>query len=382
MVKKVITPENPQEDNTGIVQQPPASLESSLAINPYVNHKSIMEYRENKPFFDTGIPSLNYALRKESGDGLPIGLFIELLGEDKSGKTALLIYLAKTILDGGGIVVWLQNECDLDRERCVKYGLDWDKYVASGQLLILEFVSIEETFTYMEVQLDRIIGFRKKGETRTIGMFLDSLVFNTNSITENNKVGVRDQGWSNELLKQFINKCHIKLIQARVLMIATNQLDKSENKWEKSHLRNRGKGGGKVIRYAIAGQILIEKFREWDSGSGYSTIVTIRNTKFGEPNKKTMLDFIYDTGLVPHSGIFHILDDSKFWKKQDGHGERLGSSGNKKFYHEKLATPFMMDKLWEDDNIREFMIQDLKYYYQNKIFKTTKADSDESGGME
>lgn len=318
-----------------------------LRSQPIKDHKSIIEIRNVLNFYSTGIPTLDYAI----GGGLPLGYLIELLGEDKAGKTALTCYLISIIqkmkIKGQeGYAIDVQNEGDLKKARAVQLGVNWDK------LIIDEFKLLEDTFMYVEKKLDDIAGLRNEGYNNPILIIIDSLI-GSNKRIEGKDYGVGDLGRSANLVNELQKRCDIRLHEAQIPLLIINQLRTDQNPFAKKHRRKHGTAGGNPIKFMGGCKLIMEKVSEWKDSNGFTSEIEITNNKVGKPGGKTRLEFNYKTGVFPYSGIYYALDGAK----------KIVHGGSHKYYHEKSISPFNCDKLWEDKDIRDWMKEDLKEIY-------------------
>lgn len=74
----------------------------------------------------SGLPVVDYML----GGGLPLGRISEIFSLDEGdGKTTLLLHFAIQVQRAGGVVVWIESDTALDKDRASRMGADLSKIV-------------------------------------------------------------------------------------------------------------------------------------------------------------------------------------------------------------------------------------------------------------
>lgn len=75
------------------------------------------------------IPTENITLNYKLGGGFPYGRVIETAGYESTGKTLLILNLAKVVIKLGGIVLWGDHERTWVKSWAIKNGIDPDRVI-------------------------------------------------------------------------------------------------------------------------------------------------------------------------------------------------------------------------------------------------------------
>lgn len=106
----------------------------------------------------TGIKSLDLVCAKAGAAqyGLPFGRMIEILGDESTGKTTLLLQLARNVQQLGGLAYWIEMEGALDLKYAKTLGVNLDSFIVSQP------DTAEEIFAEIETLCDTVGDMKEK----------------------------------------------------------------------------------------------------------------------------------------------------------------------------------------------------------------------------
>lgn len=89
--------------------------------------------------------------------GIPRGRIIELFGNESSGKTTIALFIAKSFIDSGGNVLYIDSEHSLDLKYMKSLGLDFEKIILSQPDTGEEAVEIAQKATEASDPEDKLL---------------------------------------------------------------------------------------------------------------------------------------------------------------------------------------------------------------------------------
>lgn len=172
-------------------------------IIPELGMKLVNETPEILP---TGFGSIDKAL---GVGGLPYGRIIEIMGEEASGKTTLLLHIIANAQKKGDRCAFIDVEHAIDRERATKIGVDFDK------LAISQPGSMEEALELMEFLV-------KSTEFRVV--VLDSVAAMSPKAELEGEMNEANIGLKARMMGKITRKITPTANEGKVMVIFTNQV--------------------------------------------------------------------------------------------------------------------------------------------------------------
>ena len=241
------------------------------------------------------IPALDLAI----GAGIPRGVFITVVGEPKTAKTAFVLTVCAAFQRSGGEAVYLDCEHKLEKSFAEKLGVDWSK------------VHYEQPDNIQE--LGKILG--RIGETapsKTPVLVIADGIASLPGADELVDL-LSDEGLSMteglhraKGLTQAFRTTLLKLSNRNVTLIAINQLRVKINPFGPS---GKSEVGGSHLKYSSALSLMF-RTKEKISKKGNRELIVgewievevVKNT-FAPPHRRARCEFKYDTGFTPYSGF-------------------------------------------------------------------------------
>uniref|UniRef100_A0A6M3L654 Putative RecA n=1 Tax=viral metagenome TaxID=1070528 RepID=A0A6M3L654_9ZZZZ len=324
----------------------------------------MIELRTIRKWFPSGI----YPLDLGFGKGMPLGHIIELMGDEKVGKTALLLHLVKQIYNHSkdNLVYYLENEVTLYADRVIQVGVDWERL----KDYIIEFNTLEETFAFIENVLKGVCLAREQGYKGIVGIFLDTLTAGSNLRESNPKKQVEylkaHRATNAAICKEFFRRDNMLIARAEAMFIVANQVTYNVNCMFGDP--RESSGGGKGLAFFESGKLDMTKKRkhfqktknrighEVEKEIGFQSQILTKNIKTGGKNGRLInIDVYYETGVDPDSAIFYALQEGKYTK----------TSGSQILYEGKqLKRAEMKEFMDKNPQLTRKIKQDLEEYYR------------------
>ena len=328
-------------------------------------HSNILELRTVRKWFPSGMYPLDLAF----GKGLPVGHIIEIMGDEKVGKTALLLHLVKQLYKGkDNLVYYCENETTLYADRVTQVGVDWERLKS----FVTEFNTLEETFSYIETVLKNVCAARAKGYVGTVGIFLDTLTAGSNKRETEDAKGRQQEYFkahratNSGVCKEFFRRCNVLIARAEVMMIIVNQVTYNVNCMFGDP--RESSGGGKGLAFFESGKLDMTRGKTHKQKTknrlgnlvekeiGFQSTIKTKNIKTGGKNNRLLhFDVYYANGVDPYSSIFYALQEGKY----------TTTSGNCIMYEGKQLTRTDMQSFVEKNpQLTRKIKQDLEEYYK------------------
>ncbi len=302
---------------------PPLSKQIKKHVNTPVKRKA--EYDGNtERMISTGSTLLDLDISggRVRGGGIPGGVLVEIFGPHSSGKTVLLCEIAGAVQRQGGAIKFLDPEARLNKHFARIFGLEIPK----------EDYHVPDTVTQL---FDNLNGWEPDGDC-IHGIFLDSLAALSTKLEMENKEGDKMGQRRAKEFSEGLRKYCRTLVENNFIMVGSNQLRESMNKFGPKYKPPGGEALGFYsslrLRTYIKEKISPTKIiggKEVTRVTGVTMGVEVFKNSTWEPYRTAPLtiDFKY--------GIDDIRENLQFVKRYKGlkfyavNGEKLNVSRDK-----------------------------------------------------
>lgn len=287
--------------------------------------------QEDKPLYDgntetmisTGSTLLDLAISggRIRGGGIPGGIFIEIMGQKKTGKTVLLCEIAGDVQRKNGQVQFGDPEGRLNKQFAQIFGLDPDT------------INYKRPDTVTEV-FQEIRKWEPENPDVINGIFADSLAALSTDLEmdkeDGDKMGMRR---AKEFSEELRKTCRL-LANNNWLMVGSNQLRQTQNTGYGEKYKSPG---GEALGYYASLRLktsLAEKLkdkktirgREYEQIKGIRTEIQVYDSSVWKPYRKTDIYILFDYGIDDIRANLQFLKRGHKTSKYTLDGERLLST--------------------------------------------------------
>lgn len=234
------------------------------------------------------------------GRGLPFGRIVEILGEEGSGKTSLLLSILSQVQKRGGVACLIETEHAFARERAEMLGVDINNLVFAQKDCLEEVLELIES----------IISAIEDGQVVAIGW--DSIAATPPREEIDSGYGDKKVGLHARIMSLALRKLPSQLMRKNVLLVCNNQLRcnigvyPGVDPWESI--------GGKAMKYHSTIRMRLHpgsKIKEDDSGGapviGQIINVKVIKNKVAPPFRDAKIRFIFDKGFEEEESVLDYL---------------------------------------------------------------------------
>jgi len=238
----------------------------------------------------TGIPQLDAAL---GVGGLPKGAMVELYGVPGVGKTALALFMSRSVLNSGGGVLFVDAEHALDAELAKLMGIDLDVLVVTQPVIGENALAIVESGAragcFQIIILDSIAALVPRD------------VLKDDMLDRAHPAAVA------KLLAQVLPRIVAVAKQTGTIVILINQLrERPSLSWGARWYTP----GGNAMKFYAAIRLSLSRgaaYREGDLQVGHEVNIYVAKNKFAPPFRRCAFDLSYYTGLGWLRGTIPLL---------------------------------------------------------------------------
>jgi RecA/RadA recombinase len=286
-------------------------------------------------WLDTGSMALNGLLSADIFKGVANNKIIGFAGPESTGKTFLVLSIARLAVQRGYVVAFFDSENSTEKEMLVKRDMDPSKFMYFP-------VDTVENFRNQTIKIINKYNEADKDKKPKLLLILDSL----GNLSTRKEIGDSESDSEKKdmtrpgLIKSVFRVLSLKLAQAKVPMLVTNHVYDIIG----AYVPTKEMAGGSGLKYAASNIILLTAKKAKDKDNNvtgkYLTAKSVKNRFCKEQSKITAyLDF--KRGLHPFYGLQEFGEP--MLKK-----EAKGWSINGKNIKEKdlWSTP------WEEDLLK------------------------------
>ena len=279
----------------------------------------------------TGSLNLNKAL---GCGGYPKGRFIEIYGNESSGKTTLALQAIAQCQKTGGKCAYIDVEHALDNKYCMANGVDTKK------LLLAQPESGEQAFAIMEALV-------KTGMIDLI--VVDSVAALVPEAEINGEYEDQNIGLHARLMSKGLRILQSVMAKYNTTIIFINQI---RSKVGVLFGDNKTTTGGNALKYYTSQRIELKRMEVLKSGTniiGIRTLARVIKNKMAPPLASCNLDIYFNKGfdniaeiidnaiegnIISKSGSWFYYKDKKIAQGKEGTVKFLTDPANKKLFEE------------------------------------------------
>jgi recombination protein RecA len=271
---------------------PSKGLQSLL--KEYAAYIKFADEETNPHYFPFGILSLNHIIADNNGKGIEGGSIVQLLAENKRGKSTLALDLLAqaqrtnlTTLDINGRKInaaVLNFEQSYDRHYAARIGVD------NSKVWLIDDLYAEDAFNIAESLITNGLQF----------LLIDSVAMavpqseSDKTLDESSKVAAEAS-----IIGRFLKRINVILTDQQ-LVVLVNQYRANMSAMSRS---DRKPYGAKIIQYVVKLTIELERIKNEDNRTTVQALVS--KTKFGAEGRKITFDIEFGKG-IDYNG--HTLD--------------------------------------------------------------------------
>ena len=272
-----------------------ASKTLGRLVQSYSNYRKVRWLR-------TGIASLDLVV----GGGLPLGRFVELMGNPSTCKTVLALLICQAAISQGGGAAYLDPEAKVDADFAVRIGVEWEKLVYRVPS------TLQDTFNRILTSAQKLRKIYPKGP---VVVALDSIASTAldkemEAIEKKSEVKISGEvGGKARAVAIGFPALLQELWRLDVLLLGVNHLKVHMGAFFNSYLETPG---GRAIWYHASARILMKQQEKLLNdlgavvGIGVS-IEVIKNAVSSPFRKAEKVPFYFDSGFDPWKGSVKVL---------------------------------------------------------------------------
>lgn len=267
------------------------------------------------------VPTGYLSLDRVMGNGIPVGRFMELFGNESSGKSTLAFSILAQAQKKGYLAVLIETECALEQSQLTRVGIDLDK------LVIKSPETIEEALNSIEELVDMISKAKDAPEATVV--VWDSL----SSTVSESEVG-KDYGDSRQypvharIMSMAMRRLRSKINKANVAIVFVNQVREKLNVTWGDRTTTFG---GRALRFHTSIRMSIRRISTIKKGkegqpTGIMTEVFIAKNKIAAPFGKVKMPILFKDGISSWEGYLLEGIASGVIEKKGGYYRIKGKS--------------------------------------------------------
>jgi len=295
-------------------------------------------FNDPTDWISTGNYTLNYLISGDFHKGIPLGKVTVFAGESGAGKSYICSgNVIKYAQDQGIFVILIDTENALDETWLHALGVD----TSEEKLLKLSLCMIDDVaktisefmkeYKLMEPAVRPKILF----VIDSLGMLLTPT--DVNQFEAGDMKG--DMGRKPKALTALVRNCVNMFGSYNVGLVATNHTYASQDPYNPDP--NISGGQGFVYASSIVVAMKKLKLKEDEEGNKTKEVNGIRagckimKTRYAKPFEDIQVQIPYDTGMSPYSGMFDLLEQKNFVKKEGNRYTYVDLEGNEHKYFRK-----------------------------------------------
>jgi len=318
----------------------------------------VAEKEENLQFIDTGSYTLNALISADIFGGIPQSRVTAFAGEESTGKSFLVLSVAKHFLEKNptGSVLYFETEGALTQAMIEDRGID------SNRIAILPVDTIQNFRHQMMSILDTYLSKTEKQRAENPIIFvLDSLgMLSTNKEIEDIVGGkdTRDMTRA-QLIRGTFRALLIKLTKANLPLIITNHTYQAVT----SFFPTKEMSGGGGIKYSASNIIFLGRSKDKDDKTkpdvqGSIIKCLLNKGRFTKENKRIETRILYGSGLDRYYGLVVLAEEAGIFTKEGNKWNTPGGSAFEKAIYKNPEKYFTSDVL---DKINDYVKEEFAY---------------------
>lgn len=256
----------------------------------------------------TYIKPLDYIL----GGGIGIGVATQISGDEGSSKTSLALQIIGNLQKVHGdnvLVIYLDSEAKVSRERAEKLGVDWDRVIYTKP------ENVEDVFTLVKSACNTMADKFSKNKDKFVLIVWDSLASTPSRRALESSLGQYDKMYSMHkasIISEALQTVLIPMKKNRVSLLVINQT--RENMEQIPSFfgeKKKNNPGGKAVKFAYYHTLEMKVVKkDLDNHLQVVQIQTIKNNKT-IPFVKVNCVFSFDTGYIDALSFLKFGTDEK-----------------------------------------------------------------------
>jgi recombination protein RecA len=267
-----------------------ASILKSGLINPEYIH-----YNEEDPVVREFLPTGVAALDKALGGGWPVGVMLELFGEEGSGKSTLAYHMCRAFQQAGGYVLAIDTEHSWEEDRFERIG-------GSKQNVIpLEAETLEQVFELIR------LGVKDQANAGDDRVPLLIVVDTVTGVPPEDELtatmagdSYAEMGKRARIISQKLRSYPRQLGALRTTILFINQVRMKFQQGPHAMGDPYESTGGKAIKFHASTRMKIRRTQKLqgsgDETYGQKILIETIKCKTTSPFQKVELDLIFETG--------------------------------------------------------------------------------------
>jgi recombination protein RecA len=299
----------------------------------------------------TGVPTLDVAL----GGGLPVGRVVEVFGKQQTGKSTLAISACIEAQRAGGLVVYVDAEEALSKDRAAFLGLDMNNAV------VLEPSTMEEAYKYLDHLLAH---FGASEEYPFILIVWDTIAFTPSAAEMDDNGEIKaDMGKRAQNIRRIMRKMIKMCARSKACFLSLNHVTEKIGGFVNPGAYETP--GGTAFKFGASLQILMKSdnskkiFSEEDEKQqvGNHVKFKIEKTRLSPPKREVTARLNYYYGFDKAGTVLDYLIENKLASKEgtkynvpvpastEAVQISTGEAGDKKFHELWESNPDLRDHI-------------------------------------
>lgn len=317
---------------------------------------------------DTSSKALNGLICGDIDKGIPNNKVIAFAGPEQSGKTYLVLSIAKRAIKDGYVVLYFDSENSTEKETLEKRNIDPTK---------MSYFPVDTVEDFRDQMVKILNEYNDRKEKPKLMVILDSLG-NLSTRKE-----IRDVETGNDkadmtrakVIKSVFRVLNRKLALAKIPMIITNHVYDSVG----SFIPQKVLSGGSGLKYSASTIIFLSRKKVKDKKdtkkvNGYIFTCKTAKNRFCKPESSVQIYLSFKRGLHPYYGLQDFAEP--MIKKLSRGWEYNG---------EKITEKKLFNMKWDNDimeKIRTNVLNEISFNTENEddyfLGDTEKNDTEEN----
>lgn len=305
-----------------------------------------------KDWVSTGSTILDYEIGNARDRGIPAGKITEIVGEEATGKSLMMMQILANVQRKGGLAVLIDEENALNPDFAKRVGLDLDK------LVYLQCGCVER----VGENIEKIITLAAaKDVKQMVAIGWDSVASTPPEVELNGDYDPNSlMGVQAKAIAKMMRKLTKMVGRERITMVFTNQLKYKIGVMFGDPMYTPG---GKAIPYHASVRIRLTRSKQLEDGVkqvyGIRTLVKVFKNRLGPPMRKCEFNILFADGIDDSTSILdYLLDRGQDVERRMGKAvfKAIDKDVGKKMGDDKLGT-------WKDGELK-IDPEDFKKYYE------------------
>ena len=258
----------------------------------------------------TGVPTLDVAL----GGGLPVGRVVEVFGKQQTGKSTLAISACIEAQRQGGLVVYVDAEEALSKDRAAYLGMDMDNAV------VLEPTTMEEAYKYLAHLL---VHFEENSDYPFILIVWDTIAFTPSAAEMDDEGEMKaDMGKRAQNIRRIMRKMIKLCARTKACFLSLNHVTEKIGGFVNPGAYETP--GGTAFKYGASVQVLMKSdnskkiFDEDDDKQqvGNHVKFKIEKTRLSPPKREVTARLNYYRGFDKAGTVLDYMIENKLAIKE------------------------------------------------------------------